>query len=121
MDLSDPNFLMALFLLACSGVGTAVALVWKLTRVEQALREAIAASRDELEAKWAAEQRIYNETLLAIRQKINDVELDAAKTYMRREGFYSVQTQFREDLKSLAEKFEDRFNRMEEKIDLIRK
>jgi hypothetical protein len=43
---------------ACSGIGTATALVWKLTRVEQSLREAIARSRDEIEANHAVEARI---------------------------------------------------------------
>lgn len=117
--MSDPNFLLALFALACSGIGTASALVWKLTRVEQALREAIARSRDEIEAEHAAQARIYNETLLALRQKINDVELDAAKTYMRRDGFHLMQQQFTGDIKALRDALDARFVRMEEKIDKI--
>lgn len=117
--MSDPNFLLALFLLACSGIGTATALVWKLTRVEQSLREAIARSRDEIEANHAAETRIYNETLLALRQKINDVELDAARSYMRRDGYHQMQQQFSDEIKSIRAAIDARFVRMEEKIDKI--
>jgi hypothetical protein len=119
MAMSDPNFLLALFLLICSGIGTATALVWKLTRVEQSLREAIARSRDEIEANHAVEARIYNETLMALRQKISDVELDAARSYMRRDGYHQMQQQFSDDMKALREAIDSRFVRMEEKIDKI--
>jgi hypothetical protein len=117
--MSDLNFLLGLVALACSGIGAASALVWKLTRVEQSLREAIARSRGEIEANHAAETRMYNEALLVLRQKINDVELDAAKTYMRGDGFCQMQQQFFYDMRALRDPIDARFVRMEEKIDKI--
>lgn len=91
--------------------------VWKLSRVESALRKDITDSRDEIEEKQRQHSREFGETVAAIRQKVADVELYGANNYVRREGFYKVQEALTADIKAMGDKIELRLSRMETKID----
>jgi hypothetical protein len=98
-------------------VSFAVGGVWKLSRVESALRADITAAKDEVEEKQSQHSREFGETIAALRQKIADVELYASNHYVRRDGFYKVQEQFTADLRALGDRIEARFVRLEAKID----
>lgn len=98
-------------------VGTLIAGVWKLSRLEVALRSDISKARDEIEQKQDTHSREFGETVAAMRQKIADVELYAANNYVRRDGFYKVQELLESSIRSLGDKIEKRLERMEEKID----
>ena len=98
-------------------IGFSGGLVWKLSRVEKGLGDKIIQSRDEIEKKQDQETHFFGETIGAIRQKINDVELFSANNYVRRDGFYKVQEELRADVRALGDKIEQRFVRLETKID----
>lgn len=98
-------------------VGLSGGFVWKLTRVERALSDKITDSRDEIERRQEQHSREVGETIAALRQKVNDVELHAANNYVRRDGFYKVQEALTQDIKELGRSLEGRLQRMEAKID----
>lgn len=98
---------------------TVAAGVWKLSQLEGSLRTDIGKAKDEIESRQDSNTRQIGETIAALRQKINDVELYSANNYVRREGFYKVQEQLTNDVKSLGEKIEKRLERMEGKIDSV--
>ncbi len=110
MDLQTVAFIASL-------LGMAVGGIWKLTRVETALRECINASRVDVEEKQDRHSREFGETIAAIRQKVADIELFAANHYVRRDGFTQVQAQLTSDIQHLGDKIEERFIRLEAKID----
>lgn len=91
--------------------------VWKLSRVESALRKDINDSKEEVEGKQTQHSREFGETVAAIRQKVADVELYTANNYVRRDGFYKVQEQMTTDIRALGDKIEARFVRLETKLD----
>lgn len=102
-------------------LGTLVAFalggLWKLTRVETALREDIHKSRDEIEEKQERYTHDIGETVAAIRQRIADVELYGANNYVRRDGFAMVQNQLTADINKLGDRIETRLSKLETKID----
>ena len=100
-----------------SMVGLAAGGVWQLSRVEAALRKDIISSRDDVEANLRQGSREFGETVAAMRQKMADVELYASNHYVRRDGFFQVQTQLTEDIRLLGDKIETRFVRLEAKMD----
>ena len=97
--------------------GMAGTFIWKLSRVETALSEKITKSRDEIEIRQDQHIHAVGETIAAIRQKANDIELFAANNYVRRDGFYKVQEKLTEDIKELGRNIDVRLQRMEAKID----
>ena len=103
--------------LVVSLVATATAGVWKLSQVEASLRDAIVRARDEIDEREEKRTRDFAETFTALRQKINDVELNAAKSYVRIEGYYKERAEIGADIKELGDKIEARLARMEDKLD----
>lgn len=93
------------------------AFIWKLTRVESSLRENINEAKNEIESKQDNIVHDFGETIAAIRQKVSDVELFGAQNYVRRDGFYKVQEQLTADIRTLGDKMDARFQRLEVKID----
>lgn len=121
LDLQTISLIIAL-------IGMSGGFVWKLSRVETALRHDIVASentlrkdfgvsKDEIDKKQDIHSHDFGETITAMREKINQVELYAANTYVRRDGFYKVQEQLTTDIKVLGDKIDKRLERMEAKID----
>lgn len=83
------------------------------------LRDLAIAHRDEIKAEIAAERRDVGEGLSALRQKINDVELEAAKVYVRRESWHQAMNQLQETFGKSDQAAEQRMLRIEEKIDRL--
>ncbi|MGE3150338.1 MAG: hypothetical protein AB7K04_14870 [Pseudorhodoplanes sp.] len=98
-------------------MGLAAGGVWKLSRVEAALRADINQSRDEIERKQERATREFGESAAAIRQKVHEVELWAANTFVRRDSFDKAQEDLKKEMKTIGDKLEARLERMEEKID----
>ncbi len=98
-------------------IGMAVGGVWKLSRVESALRKDITDSKQEIEEKQNQHSREFGETIAAIRQKVAEVELYAANTYVRRDGFYKVRDELSADIKTAVADLKADLRRMETKID----
>lgn len=82
-------------------------------------RKEIKGDLDKLEDDIVSERRDFGEGLAALRQKINDVELEASKVYVRRESWHLAMNQLQEswgkdDLADQQWKL-----RIEEKIDRL--
>lgn len=110
LDIHTISLIVTLVAMAAGGV-------WKLSRVEAALRTDIKQSRDEVEQKQDRVSREFGETVTAIRQKLHDVELWTANTFLRRDSFDRAQEDIKAEMKALGDKLEARLERMEEKID----
>lgn len=83
------------------------------------LRDLAIAHRDELKEELASERRDVGEGLLALREKINLVELEAAKVYVRRESWHQAMNQLQETFGKSDQAAEQRMLRLEEKIDRL--
>lgn len=116
----DVNLLLLAAGFVLQAIGLAVVGTWQLSRVETALRVEITKSKDEIEERQDTHLRHTGETISALRQKINDVQLESAQTYMRRDGFYQVQQQIVADMKELGKKIDERFDKLNERIDDIK-
>ena len=94
-----------------------IAGLWKLTRVEVALRDAIAASREETDSRIERHKREVGETISAIREKVREVELFSRDTFMRRDSFTQVQTAIDNSIRVLGDDVKAWLQRLEKKID----
>lgn len=103
------TILTVIGLLITAGI-TIATTVWVVSR-------SLAELRSEMVRRDDDSIRMFGESLSAIREKINIVELYAANNYVRRDGFYKVQEQFTVDIRALGEKMDRGFERFEEKID----
>lgn len=83
------------------------------------LRDLAVEHRDELKEELAIERRLIGESLSGLRQKINDVELDGAKTYVRRESWHQAMNQLQAQLVAADKAAEERLLRLENKLDNI--
>lgn len=115
--MENPGVLIAVAAFILNFVGTIVAGVWKLSRLEIALRGDIEKARDEIEVRQDTKTHEFGETIAAIRQKVADVELYAANNYVRRDGFYKVQENLEGSIRALGDELKSRLERMEVKID----
>src|ERR1041385_233038 len=84
-----------------TAAGMLVGVTLRLSGVVSELKDAIKTSKDEVEARQDVITKQFGETVAALRQKVNDVELDTAKTYMRRESFYQVKAEMSAEIKDL--------------------
>lgn len=91
--------------------------IWKLTRVEVALRGAIAASREETDNRIESNARAVGETIAAIREKVREVELFCRDTFMRRDSFVQVQASMEGSIRELGADLKSWLERLEKKID----
>lgn len=98
--------------LVLTGVGLAVTGTWQLGRMSNQLSSAIAKAREEIDDDLKVFERNIGEALSAIRQKVNDVELDAYKTFVRRESFYEVINQFKDAVEARMDKFEGKLDKI---------
>lgn len=116
----NPAIAVAVASLIINIIVLLVGLTWKLSRLELALREAINSSRSEIDERLDSSVREFAETAMALRQKINEVELWARDNFVRRDGFYKVRDDLAAEIKSLAVVIDRRMERLEVKIDEAR-
>lgn len=83
------------------------------------LRDLAIKHRDEIKDEMATERRIVGEGMLGLRQKINDVELDMAKNYVRRESWHQAMNQLQTQLSAADKAAEERILRVENKLDTL--
>jgi len=95
----------------------AVGGVWKLTRVENAIKDDIANHQKYTDGEFAKVRREVGETVAAIRQKVHDVELWSRDNFILREAFHETVQQLTVAIKAMDEKIESRLIRMETKIE----
>lgn len=105
--------------LILNGVGLAVMGTWQLGRVRDDLSNIVFRHRQEIDAGFILFRKEFGETFQALRQKINDVELEAYKVFIRRESFYEVINSFRQTIDTRMDKLEAKLDKMisEKRID----
>lgn len=104
------------------GAAGLVAATWRLARIEPALRLDIKRDiagienelRDEINvgekrisAKIEEAAQLFDETLKALRQKINDVELETARGFISKPHFDDFRREYREDMRRLMDKIDE--------------
>lgn len=91
------------------GAGLAAG-VWKVARIEGQIKEdfktAIDETRTEIEDKVEALVGQFQDTFAALRQKINDVELQTERLFVSKSGFDEFRKEYREDMASLMRKID---------------
>lgn len=112
------------------GVGAAVHLatvvgivVWKMSRVEISVRSDMQETIKEFNENWQEQHesamRGTGESLAALRQRINEVEIWGRDNYVRREDRQELREQIQElsrDLKDLTTSVTEAMRRIEERI-----
>jgi len=93
--------LISMVALAINILVVLVGGAWKLGRVELALREAIAHSEQEVEARIDRNSREFGEVASALRAKITEVELYTRDNFIRRDAFLATYSETRTDLKQV--------------------
>lgn len=83
------------------------------------LRDLAIKHRDEIKGEIASERRDVYETLSALRQKVNDVELEGAKVYVRRDSWHQAMNQLQTSIGSSDAADQQWKLRIEEKIDRL--
>lgn len=92
-----------------SGIFTAG---WRAGRIEARLKlsfqEAISVSEKRIEDKVDQATSSFDETLKGLRQKINDVELDAEKRFLLKGDFNDFREEYRDDMRDLKQMIQDK-------------
>lgn len=106
-------------------VAVAGALVrWLVKWVQTSIKTAVDGSRQELSERISTERDTainrFGETVQAIRQKINDMELWNRDNFVNRRTFDGIMADTRESLKRLEDKLDARFDRIDQKLSTIR-
>jgi hypothetical protein len=91
--------------------------VWKLSRVENAIKEDISNHQQYTDSEFAKVRREFGETAAAIRQKLHEIELWSRDHFVLREAFQAALGQVTEAIQTMDEKIETRLMRMETKIE----
>lgn len=95
-------------------------VVWQLGKVRDELKDEINTSRKELEkeadAKFDQVQRQFGETIMALREKVVQIELYIRDTYVSKNSFNTILDRILVELKAQGEKFENRCTRLETEI-----
>jgi hypothetical protein len=118
-------------------IGTIVALVggsggvvWKLSRIEKAMRDDMDAQVDNLQRDIARLERdasargdIYRhefgETAGAIRQKIHDVEVFSRDHFISKDTFSATVGRIEKMFESFGDRLERRFDKIDERFDKL--
>lgn len=87
-----------------------VAGTWRVARIEGQVREdfdkCIDEAKENLEAKVEGLVEQFQETFSALRQKINDVELQTERQFVSKAGFDEFRKEYREDMANLMRKID---------------
>jgi hypothetical protein len=94
-----------------------IGLTWGVAKIRDAVRTEIEEHREKFEGQIDTLRKNTGEMGAALRQKINDVELYARDTFMRRDSFAAVQAELKAQMQAMGDKIETRLERMETKID----
>lgn len=62
-------------------------------------------------------RREYGEVNAALREKVNQVELEAAKVYMRRDSAQGMKSEIMEQVRDLGDDLKERLDKIEHKVD----
>lgn len=110
--------------LALNIVIATVGLTWGISKIKDAVRDEVEEQRLRMEAKLENAERDISDVSLrageigmAIRTKINEVELHLRDHYVRRDSFDQVIKMIQDSIRILGDKIEHRLDRMETKLD----
>ena len=113
--------LIALGMLGVNFIGAIVGGTWVLARSRAKVVEKIDAARLELEQKINVETdhvtHDFGETVSAIRQKMNDMELWNRDNFVNKSTFNSVMDQWRSWFVRFEDKMDKRLDRIDAKLD----
>jgi SMC interacting uncharacterized protein involved in chromosome segregation len=109
----------------------AIGGTWALARQGRGIEQAIYRSRqetdgeiDKLRYDLRTEHddflRRFGDSLSAIRQKVNDVELWARDEFVRRDDFYRILDGINKSITALGDKIDARVDKLVSKIDQLR-
>lgn len=93
--------------------------IWQLSKVRSDLLGVLNEHRQEVHRLVDEDRRTIQETLIALRQKINDVETDGLKTFVRRDSFHEIMSRVSAENQSFKQALEARFDRQDAKIDRL--
>lgn len=118
IDWSDIGVIVSLAL----NVGVAlVGATWGISRVESKITTAtqtvIECHRKKFDDEIDVIKNQFGETIIALRQRISDVELWNRDNFVRKESFSSVIDSMKSDVNGLGDRIEARLLRMEGKLD----
>ena len=105
-------------------VTVSVRMTWKAAEIRAEILRAVEAHVKDDTTEFAevrneidSTARAFGETIAALRQRIGDVELNSANTYVRRDGFYKSIEQVTMSISSLRVEIREDLRRLEGKID----
>lgn len=91
-------------------IGGLVAGVWRVARIEGQIKEdfktCIDDTKTEIEDKVENLVGQFQDTFAALRQKINDVELQTERLFVSKSGFDEFRKEYREDMANLMRKID---------------
>lgn len=94
-----------------------VTLSYKLSQVETRIVERLSAHRSEIDEQRDADQKAIGETFLALRQKIQEVEIWSRDTFARRDSVNSGISRIETQISALDRKMSGGLSRLDDKID----
>jgi tetrahydromethanopterin S-methyltransferase subunit G len=107
------------FNLAIAGAAAGIAMV--VHKAIAAARKDIDGRLDEIDEKIDdkinRQAREFGETVAAIRQKMQDVEIWGRDNYVKKDSFALVTDRISREVKDFGDRIDKRLERMEEKID----
>jgi hypothetical protein len=106
------GLVLHLMAITCGGI-------WAISKIKSDMLSALSDHRSEVQRIVDSDRRIIQESLSAIRQKINDVENDGLKTYVRRDSFHEIMNRVSSENAAFRQVIEARFDRQDVKIDRI--
>lgn len=93
--------------------------IWAVFKIKSDMLSALSDHRNEVQRIVDGERRIIQESLSALRQKINDVENEGLKTYVRRDSFHEIMNRVSSESAAFRQVMEARFDRQDVKIDRL--
>lgn len=115
MSLAD---MIALISLAFNIIVAAVGLTWGVGKVRFAVRDEIDRHKDRVNGEVQSLRGETGEMGIAIRTKINDVELFVRDNFVRKDTFARFADSMSELIRQSLEKIDKRLDRMENKMDV---
>lgn len=94
-----------------------VGLTWGLGKIRDTVRDEIDVHRNRIDAEIDNVRLEFGESVRAVRQKINDVELWTRDNLVKKDSFGTVTDRISREVRDLGERLDKRLERMESKID----
>lgn len=102
----------------CLNIGIAiVGATWGITKIKDAVRDAIDKHRQKYDDDLDSLGRSFGEGLAALRQKVHELETWARDEFVRKGSFESSTNRMERTIAAEFDKLEKRLDRMEAKID----